>query len=66
MGGGRADDLSVLFIIAPSAATIASLLYILITLQWGAVAIESIYLKVNIAIYILFNQTEHGAYLTVK
>ncbi len=49
-GGGRVDSLSVLFITAPGAATIAPLLYILITLQWGAVVIKSIYLEINIAI----------------
>ncbi len=66
-GGERVDDLSVLPITAPGAATIAPLLYILITRQWGAVVIKkSIYLKVNIAIDILLNQTERCAYLTVK
>ncbi len=64
--GVRVDDLSVLLISAPGATTIAPLLYILITRQWGAVVINSIYLKVNIAIDVLLNQTECCAYLAVK
>jgi hypothetical protein len=60
------DDLSVLFIIAPDAATIAPLLYILITPQWGALVIKSFYLEINIAIDIFLNQTKTMAYLLVN
>ena len=50
----------------PGAATIAPLLYILITHQWGAVVIKSFYLEINIAIYTFLNQTKTMAYLTVN
>ena len=65
-GGGRVDDLSVLLITAPGAATIAPLLYILITHQWGAVVIKSFYIEINIAIDTFLNQTKTMAYLTVN
>ena len=65
-GGGRVDSLNVLLTTAPGAATIALLLYILITHQWGAVVIKSFYLEINIAIDTFLNQTKTMAYLTVN
>ncbi len=58
-GGGGLDDLSVLLLTAPGAATIAPLLYILITHQWDALVIKSFYLEINIAIDIFLESDEN-------